>query len=57
MKDYKEVTKLALLLWPDNELQCFEEEFKSMLVSKEALILSSSNSASICIVICLVKNV
>lgn len=37
VKNYKEVTKLALLLWPDNELQCFEEEFKSMLASKDAL--------------------
>lgn len=39
VKDYKEVTNLALLLWPDNEGECLQEEFKSMLQSKEALIL------------------
>lgn len=39
IKDYKDVTKLALLLWPDNEVIELQKEFKHILSSEEALIL------------------
>lgn len=37
--DYKEVAGLALLLWPDHELQELQEEFKNILFCEEELIL------------------
>lgn len=37
--DYKQVTELALLLWPHHEIGELEEEFKDILGSEEALIL------------------
>lgn len=39
IKDYKKVTKLALLLWPDNEEVELHKEFKDILGCEEALIL------------------
>lgn len=39
VKDYKEVTNLALLLWPDNEAKSLQEDFRNILASEEALIL------------------